>query len=73
MAAQLTEVEDRARMLEIAENYERLAVRAQIRADADAKGPGTTGEIVKAPSSAGARSGRPPGQGLSDRSLACGC
>ena len=40
VAAQLTEIEDRARMLEIAENYERLAVRAQIRADADAKSPG---------------------------------
>jgi hypothetical protein len=40
VAAQLTDVESRARMLEIAENYERLAVRAQIRADAEGKGPG---------------------------------
>jgi hypothetical protein len=40
VAAQLTDVEGRARMLEIAENYERLAVRAQIRADAEAKDPG---------------------------------
>jgi len=39
VAAQLTEPEDRARMLEIAENYERLAVRAQVRADADPPGP----------------------------------
>ena len=39
VAAQLTEPEDRARMLEIAENYERLAVRAQVRADAGSTGP----------------------------------
>ena len=39
VAAQLNEPEDRARMLEIAENYERLAVRAQVRADAESPGP----------------------------------
>jgi hypothetical protein len=39
VAAQLTEPEDRAKMLEIAENYERLAVRAQVRAEADSPGP----------------------------------
>ena len=39
VAAQLTQPEDRARMLEIAENYERLAVRAQVRADAEPPGP----------------------------------
>jgi hypothetical protein len=39
VAAQLAEPEDRARMLEIAENYERLAVRAQVRAEAEASPP----------------------------------
>ena len=42
VAAQLTEPEDRARMLEIAENYERLAVRAQVRAEAELSGPAPT-------------------------------
>ena len=39
VAAQLTQPEDRARMLEIAENYERLAVRAQVRAEAEGLPP----------------------------------
>jgi len=38
VAAQLADPEDRAKMLEIAENYERLAVRAQVRADDDSSG-----------------------------------
>ena len=39
VAAQLADPEDRAKMLEIAENYERLAVRAQVRAEAEASRP----------------------------------
>jgi hypothetical protein len=34
VAAQLADPEDRARMLEIAGSYERLAARAQLRAEA---------------------------------------